>query len=179
MSVSGDGNLKFESRRRILMHLQKFNKVVGPLSINNITYTKIKEFDRWLKTQNYLTNTIGSYHKDLKRTINALIREDEMKINPYTNFHIVNVKTRRTYLTAAEINRLTELNYSAKGMQATLDRFLISCGTGPPLFRLLHATQTAYLRERKRQRPCYRSREDEKSGISGEKSGISLFRWHC
>ncbi len=128
ISINRDGKLGDNSRPRVLQHLETFNRVCGPVSVNELAYIKVKEFDKWLKTQGYLTNTIGSYHKDLKRTINALIREGEIQKNPYDQFSIVKVKTRRTYLTPPEVEKIAALSYN-NGIQATLDRFLISCGT--------------------------------------------------
>lgn len=127
-SVEFDGKLNEKSRTRVLAELDFFNKIVGPVALIDLDYNKIKQFDKWLKDQKYHTNTIGKYHKDIKRCINALIREGEMEINPYAKFPITKVKTRRDYLTAADIEKLAALSYSTK-MQETLDRFLISCGT--------------------------------------------------
>lgn len=129
ISVNRDGKLNESGRQKVLSHLKTFNDTCGPIPIGELSYLKIKEFDNYLKKQNYQTNTIGSYHKNLKRTINALIHEGEIKENPYNKFKIVKVKTNRTYLTPAEVKKLIGLNYT-DGKQNTLDRFLISCGTG-------------------------------------------------
>ncbi len=126
-SVFDDARLG-NGKSHVLAHLKAFNNICGPVALEDVSYEAIKKFDKWLHTQDYLTNTIGSYHKSLKRTINALIREDKMTKNPYARFKIKKVKTRKSFLTTSEIKRLSALHYD-NGMQRTLDRFLIACGT--------------------------------------------------
>lgn len=127
-SIESDGKLGDKARPRVLAHIKKFNEICGPVSVDELNFLHIKKFDKWLKDKSYHTNTIASYHKDVKRSINALIREDEMDKNPYFKFKITKVRTRREYLTAAEVKKLAALSYP-DGKQLTLDRFLISCGT--------------------------------------------------
>lgn len=129
-SVNGDGRLGEKSRPRTISHLKVFNEICGPMTVNEVTYVKIKEFDKFLSKQTYNTNTISSYHKSIKRCINALIREDEMLKNPYDKFQIKRIKGHRTYLSPAEVEKIAALEYSDPGIQRTADRFLISCGTG-------------------------------------------------
>ena len=129
MNIQTDSRLGDSRRRRVLMHVAAFYEVCGPLSTREIDFKKINWFDFWLKKQKLKTNTIASYHASLKRTINGLIKSGMMKDNPYKMFDIKVVKTRRTVLTPAEVDKVAALEYEGK-IQETLDRFLISCGTG-------------------------------------------------
>ena len=128
-SLRFDSKLNEDSKIRIIHQLELFQQVCGPLPASRVDYNAIKQFDHYLHQRGLHTNTIAKYHKDMKRTINALIREGEMTENPYLHFRVKKAPTSKVFLTPGEVARLADQRFKSPGMQASVDRFLIACGT--------------------------------------------------
>ncbi|MCK9255946.1 MAG: tyrosine-type recombinase/integrase [Bacteroidales bacterium] len=100
------------------------------ITINEISLTKIQEFDRSLK--GLANNTIWDNHKDLKALINTAIRLGLYKHeNPYKNFKTKYVQTMRTFLTADELALIEEkVDTFPDVVKKIANVFLFQCYTG-------------------------------------------------
>jgi len=90
-------------------------------------------FEHFLKGQKLGPNTIWKYHKVLKMFINEAIKSGIRLVNPYENYKVIRVKSKRDYLSGDEVIQLRDLLLSGK-MHPSHDHilryFLFSCYTG-------------------------------------------------
>lgn len=103
------------------------------IPINEITVSKIEEFDAYWKKRKRKRNTIAGYHKDIKKQLNEAVLKQLLAASPYDKFKFSYVDGDREALEQEEVIKLLKLYHKrilTASVQKVLKRFLFSCLTG-------------------------------------------------
>lgn len=125
-------NNSIRTRRTTLKKLIKYNRG-NQVYFNDLTYTFIRGFDKWLFKQGLAINTVHKHHKNLLVYINLAIKHDLFKTdsNPYKKFTPKTEEVEKISLTERELSRIEELNLDfGTTIRTVRDAFLFSCYTG-------------------------------------------------
>lgn len=108
----------------------KYKKKDVPIDYVDIKF--IESFEVFLTDKKLNRNSINNnYHKKLKTTLNAAIRENRIDKNPYNQFKIVQIHTKREFLTEQELKLVINTDFSSnKSLDKVRDLFVFSCFTG-------------------------------------------------
>lgn len=122
-----------KSQKARLTNLNEFRK--GKIYFEDLTYTFILKFDRFLRTKyNELNSTIPNVHKTVKAYINKAIEQDLIKTdkNPYKKFKIKSNDPEKVFLTEGELKKIEDLTFNKgnKNLERIKDFFLLCCYTG-------------------------------------------------
>lgn len=131
-SFARDSVLKSDRRKgskeNILSTLKTLKQYKPSYSWDDITYSFIKDFERYLRMKGSKVNTIAKHLTCLKTMINEAIRQGLMTSNPFTRYKIRHDKGEHSFLTNEELSILEGL--SLDRLQHTLDAFLFCCYVG-------------------------------------------------
>lgn len=117
-----------KNHKRILRSLVEYQKIQH---FEDLTYSNILDYDRWLHEKNYKQTTIASYHKFLKIYINDAIRDELLENNPYKSFKVDRGKPGiRKYLTNEELQQVINVELVDATYCRVRDLFLFQCYTG-------------------------------------------------
>ncbi len=110
--------------------LLQFKKKDMPLDKVDLRF--IEEFDTYLVKRELVRNTINSnYHKKLKTTLSGALKQNLIEKNPYQNFKLKQVTTKRDFLTEEELLKLQRFNFKSNpSLDKVRDLFVFSCYTG-------------------------------------------------
>lgn len=120
------------TRRTTLKKLLKYNRG-KKVYFEDLNYTFIRGFDKWLFKQGLATNTVHKHHKNLSVYINLGIKHDLFKTdkNPYKKFTPKKEEVAKISLTERELARIEKLEFGfGSTMDLVRDAFLFSCYTG-------------------------------------------------
>lgn len=117
-----------ENRRTTLALLQEYCEEV---TIEGLTPSFVSQFEAWLVSRGYHTNTVGKHLAHLRIYVNAaivqgLMREED---NPFHRRRIGHKPFRHTHLTPLEVEKL-ERAPLPQPLQQVRDAFLFCCYTG-------------------------------------------------
>lgn len=108
------------------------------LSVKNIKYQFLKEFDLYLKNQKAKStkklleaNTINKHHSRLRTILIDAIKHDQLDKNPYSDFKLKYEPSNRTFLTLEDLKKIKDCDLSENySLERVRDVFLFSCYTG-------------------------------------------------
>lgn len=117
-----------ENRRTTLTLLQEFR---GEITFKELTPYFVSQFEAWMVSRGYHTNTIGKHLSHLRIYVNAailkgLMREED---NPFHRRCIWHKPSRHTHLTPFEVAKL-ERTQLPQSLGMVRDAFLFCCYTG-------------------------------------------------
>ncbi len=100
--------------------------------LDKIDLSFIEAFDSYLVNRNLNRNTINSnYHKKLKTTLSYALKQGLIEKNPYENFKLKQVTTKRNFLTEEELLKIQNHDFkSNNSLDRVRDLFVFSCYTG-------------------------------------------------
>ena len=114
--------------------INKLEKHSPTLLMSGVNYDYVINVDNWLKQQKGINslNTVGNYHKVLKKYINLAINLGLMKYeqNPYNQFKVKKSPTTKVNLTETELNKLETCIITNPYIEKIQQMFLFSCYTG-------------------------------------------------
>lgn len=133
-SFARDSVLKSDRRKgskeNILNTLKTLKQYKPSYNWDDITYSFIKDFERYLRMKGSKVNTIAKHLTCLKTMINEAIRQGMMPSNPFTKFKIRHENGAHSFLTVEELGILEGLRLIKGKLQHTLDAFLFCCYVG-------------------------------------------------
>jgi len=101
------------------------------IPLERVNYTLINSFDTYLAVKHKVgSNTIGRYHKQLKKVLNDAIAMNLLDKNPYVNFKIKHYQGNRDYLTLEEVSAIEKKVFNIKRIEIVRDIFIFACYTG-------------------------------------------------
>lgn len=118
------------SKENILNTLKTLKQYKPSYNWDDITYSFIKDFERYLRMRGSKLNTIAKHLTCLKTMVNEAIRQGFMTYNPFVKFKIRHEKGAHSFLTNEELKILECLKLSSEKLQHTLDAFLFCCYVG-------------------------------------------------
>ncbi len=116
-----------------LIRVLKYVKEIHPnITFKRLNYKVITDFDKYLHDKEYATNTIAKYHKNFKHILSIAVKQKRIKENPYSNFQIKEIETKRTVLSDDDLKQLESLEFekNSEHIKNVRDMFLFSCYTG-------------------------------------------------
>lgn len=118
------------TRERLLEFLKKrFGR--NEIGLSLVDYSFLNSFDIYLKTEYQLKpNTVLTYHKHLKKSLNTGIAMNLISHNPYTSFKVSRNETHRDYLTIQELDQIRNKQIDTLRMETIRDIFIFACYTG-------------------------------------------------
>lgn len=133
-SFAKDSVLKSDRRKgskeNILNTLKTLKQYKPSYNWDDITYSFIKDFERYLRMRGSKVNTIAKHLTCLKTMINEAIRQGMMTSNPFLKFKIRHEEGAHSFLTNEELGILEGLRLVRDKLQHTLDAFLFCCYVG-------------------------------------------------
>jgi len=118
-------------QRTTLNHFKSFRKEVF---FDDLNYSLVDGFDKFLHKQGLGANTIHKHHKTVRKYINIAIRKDLFKIDkdPYKNYKARTTQPKRNFLTEVELKRIEDLRFSKENahLNRVRDFFLVLCYLG-------------------------------------------------
>lgn len=118
------------SKENILNTLKTLKQYKPSYNWDDITYSFIKDFERYLRMKGSKMNTIAKHLTCLKTMVNEAIRQGFMTYNPFVKFKIRHEKGAHSFLTNEELKILECLKLASEKLQHTLDAFLFCCYVG-------------------------------------------------
>lgn len=117
-----------KSHRRLLSALKAYGLIQ---SFEDLTPSRVRDFDGWLHARGYLQSTVAAYHKYLKIYIHEAMVRDLVTKDPYLGFKIDKGKSQqRRYLTEEELHRVMALDPEDSVVRHARDVFVFQCFTG-------------------------------------------------
>ena len=97
----------------------------------DITYTFLKDFEKWMCDKGYATNTRAKHFRNLRTLVNEVIASGYMSAdwNPFKNFTIKHEKVKHRYLTPNELRKMENVKLYGN-LDHIRDAFLFCCYTG-------------------------------------------------
>ncbi|MDR2359460.1 MAG: site-specific integrase [Prevotellaceae bacterium] len=133
--INGDNTIEHDSKKShytTLKNLEEFSN--GLLSLTEINYKWVVDFDRWLREKKLKQNTIRKRHQIVSRYYKRAEKYGlvEKGNNPYNDFKVKTIEGTRTALEEFELVSMENFDRSLidESTQIVLDRFLFSCYTG-------------------------------------------------
>ena len=107
----------------------KFGRQDIPLSM--VDFNFLTSFDLYLKAELWLKpNSALTYHKHLKKVMNAAVSMNLLSNNPYDSFKVSRNETHRNYLTIQELEKIKKKEFNTFRMEIIRDVFVFACYTG-------------------------------------------------
>lgn len=129
-----DSTIKADSLKPQRTTFNKLCEFRNPVFFEDLTYSFITAFDRFLHKQKLNPNTIHRHHKTMKKFIRLTIVKDQLDANadPYKKFRAKSVEPERVFLTDKELQRIEQLTFpeELKHLERIQDIFLAACYTG-------------------------------------------------
>lgn len=101
------------------------------LTIKDLTYKLICDFEYWLRERGYKVNTIGKEMKILKKYVNILIDNDMLDKSPFRKYKIKAEETHKNALTEREIKKIESgIDSLTENEQRVIRPFLFSIFSG-------------------------------------------------
>lgn len=115
---------------RLLLFLNE-NYSSKDIPLSKINYNFINSFDTYLRVIHHVgPNTIGRYHKQLKKVLNDALAMNLLDKNPYINFKVKRYQGNRDYLTLEEVNLIENKPFEIDRVKIVRDIFIFACYTG-------------------------------------------------
>lgn len=117
-----------KTQRKLITALEDFGRIIA---FTDITRSNIMAFDDYLHARDIKQTTIYSYHKFLKTYVNAAIRRELLKDNPYNGITIKRGESEEgRFLTEEELNAVSAAPMPTESLSHVRDLFVLQCLTG-------------------------------------------------
>lgn len=127
-------NRKESTKNNLYSTLSLLQEFSPDVSISDISYTYLKDFESFLIKKGHAVNTIAKHLRHLRTLVNEAVRQDLItsEANPFRKYQIRTVASKHVFLLPAELQKLENLSLPErhKHLQHTLDAFLFCCYTG-------------------------------------------------
>lgn len=127
-----DSNRRQSTKDNLKTTLAALNDFRKGVDFKDLTYSFVKEFEVWLKSQNKALNTVAKHLRQLRTLINEAINEGYMKQEeyPFRKFKIKKEQGKHTFLMPDELRRLEALEPEEPRQKHILDAFLFCIYSG-------------------------------------------------
>lgn len=117
-----------KTQRKLITALEDFGRIIA---FTDITRANIMAFDDYLHARGIRQTTVYSYHKFLKTYVNAAIRRELLKDNPYGGISIKRGESEDgRFLTEEELNAVSAAPMPTESLSHVRDLFVLQCLTG-------------------------------------------------
>ncbi|MBN2664813.1 MAG: site-specific integrase [Bacteroidales bacterium] len=120
-----------ETYKASFKNLKQFR---AEILMNELDYSLISDFDRFIRNKGRKQNTIARIHKHIKFFINKAVQRGylEMHKNPYNNFASKTIQSTKIPLSTDELKKIEEIQFSNdyKHLNRIRDYFLFMVYTG-------------------------------------------------
>jgi Phage integrase SAM-like domain/Arm DNA-binding domain len=117
-----------------LLHLTNFVKwkyKVSDVSISQLKYDFITDFEFYLKTEKDIANnTVAKHIQNINRVINDCVDKGWCKSNPFVNFSVKTTVKDREFLSEDELEAVIQKEITVERISIVRDIFVFSCFTG-------------------------------------------------
>ena len=145
--------VKYETVRKKLEAFVKETYHESGITLNELTYSFITDFEFFLKTKERIGhNTAMKYIHCFRKVIHMSVKNGWMERNPFVSYKTTIHAVKRDQLTLEEIDKLKKKSLHCERLEEVRDIFIFCCYTG-----------YAYIDVKKL------TREDLVTGIDGEK----------
>jgi len=124
----------YKHYKTTLKRLQTFLKLTykkEDYSLSKIDYNFINSFDTYLKLVHHISpQSVGKYHKQMKKVLNDAVSMNLIERNPYINFKIKRYTGNRDYLTIEELRVIERKEILFDRLSEVRDIFMFACYTG-------------------------------------------------
>lgn len=115
--------------------LNLWDKFSPSTRFDELTASKIKDWDNFLNKQGYKPNYVSKHHKVIVKFINLAIEDERVDFTsndfPYTKSIKKSYKrTRKDFLRFQELDKIEGLNFTEPQIERAKNRLLLSCYTG-------------------------------------------------
>ncbi|EEI89697.1 site-specific recombinase, phage integrase family [Sphingobacterium spiritivorum ATCC 33300] len=126
------GTLKrFEVLERHVLDFLAFQYRKNDINIKSIDHDFISAFDFYLRTEKANTNNTAIKHlKNLGKNIRICISKKWINADPFFGYKLKSKDVHRDYLTATELQKIVEKEFTTLRLSQVRDFFLFSCYTG-------------------------------------------------
>lgn len=122
------------TKKNLMTTVNLINSFDVNTSFKSLTYEYIREFERFLSSKKYKTNTIIKHIKHLRSFYNEAVNRELIKQgnDAFRRYKMLKGETKYTFLLPHELDALENLTLEGKHvcLLHTLDAFLFCCYTG-------------------------------------------------
>ena len=122
------------TKKNLMTTVNLINSFDVNTSFKSLTYEYIREFERFLSSKKYKTNTIIKHIKHLRSFYNEAVNRELIKQgnDAFRRYKMLKGETKYTFLLPQELDVLENLTLEGKYVRLlhTLDAFLFCCYTG-------------------------------------------------
>lgn len=122
------------TKKNLMTTVNLINSFDVNTSFKSLTYEYIREFERFLSSKKYKTNTIIKHIKHLRSFYNEAVNRKliKHKEDAFRRYKMLKGETKYTFLLPQELDVLENLTLEGKHVRLlhTLDAFLFCCYTG-------------------------------------------------
>lgn len=126
------GTLKrFEVLERHVWEYLSFQYRKSDLNVKYVDHEFISGFDFYLRSQKANTNNTAVKHlKNLGKIIRICVSNKWISSDPFFGYKLKSKEVHRNYLTADELQRIAQKDFTTQRLSQVRDFFLFSCYTG-------------------------------------------------
>jgi site-specific recombinase XerD len=126
------GTLKrFEVLERHVLDFLSFQYRKSDIDIKSIDHEFISAFDFYLRTEKANTNNTAIKHlKNLGKIVRICMSNKWISTDPFFGYKLKSKDVHRNYLTAVELQKIVEREFTTLRLSQLRDFFLFSCYTG-------------------------------------------------
>ncbi|MCX2585216.1 site-specific integrase [Pedobacter sp. MR22-3] len=126
------GTLKrFEVLERHVLDFMSFRYHKNDINIKSIDHGFISAFDFYLRTEKANTNNTAIKHlKNLGKIVRICLSNKWISADPFFGYKLKSKEVHRNYLTATELQKIVEKEFTTVRLSQVRDFFLFSCYTG-------------------------------------------------
>lgn len=122
---------KYSTCLKSLRLFVQFQYKTSDINIRSMDYAFLTSLEMYLKTQKGVGhNTAMGYVKKVKKIIHFCVANKWLFSDPFMAYKVSINKTSRTFLSEAEMHRLTNKKLKIQRLSEVRDMFLFSCYTG-------------------------------------------------
>lgn len=136
---------KENTKKNLLTTLDLLNHFHPSIDFEDITYSFLQDFEKFMRQKFYETNTIAKHMRQLRTFVNEAIKRGYMTAEsyPFRNYQIKTVQSKHTFLLPEEIRKLEQLNLSSfpESLTHSLKAFLFCCYTGVRYSDFIHLNE--------------------------------------
>jgi len=134
--------IKYEAMYRLVSDFVKWKFKVSDISLMQLNYEFITDFDFYLKTEkNINTSTNPKYIKNLQKVIRECVAKEWLVRDPFLAFRLSIKKSKRTFLQANELDAIITKIFTIERLNHVKDIFIFSCYTGLSYIDIFNLTR--------------------------------------
>ena len=123
---------KPKTKKNLLTTIHMLEIFRSGIDFPDLTYSFVKDFERFLKNRGNSTNTVAKHLRQLRTLINESINNGYISPDayPFRKFKIKQEHTTHRFLTPNELKKMETLKVEKEREQHVLDAFLFCCYSG-------------------------------------------------